>query len=267
MTKTYRLKIEQDSDPMNPRTEWDNVATMVCWHSRYSLGDKHDYDTPERAIKLLLHEYDKTTEEELDEWYEAEYDRRNIASGSKSHDELIAEYQGKLWAAFEQHYVSRPLYLYDHSGITISTGRFSCPWDTSRVGFIYLAKVKAKQEYGHPEFKAEGWTEAMHKKTVEMLENEVETYDQYLTGEVYGFVLESHEWPFEIPDQEVDIEDDDLTWEDEESCWGFFGDDVHQSGIMDHLSQLDPKDVEDAMNNPGDWVEVKLKESEVPCGC
>ena len=62
--ETYKLKsgntlsIEQDSDPTNPRTEYDNLGTMVCFHKRYSFGDKHDinsndfngWDEMEKAI-------------------------------------------------------------------------------------------------------------------------------------------------------------------------------------------------------------------------
>ena len=33
------VSIEQDGDACNPRTEYDNVGVMVCFHSRYTLGD------------------------------------------------------------------------------------------------------------------------------------------------------------------------------------------------------------------------------------
>mgnify|MGYP003341339394 FL=1 len=42
MKKTYELEIEQDDNGYNPRTEWDNVTTMLCFHKRYNLGDKHN---------------------------------------------------------------------------------------------------------------------------------------------------------------------------------------------------------------------------------
>lgn len=35
------LKIYQDSDNESPRTAWDNLGKMVCFHKRYDLGDKH----------------------------------------------------------------------------------------------------------------------------------------------------------------------------------------------------------------------------------
>lgn len=31
--------IDYDDDPLNPRAEFDHVGTMVCAHSRYTLGD------------------------------------------------------------------------------------------------------------------------------------------------------------------------------------------------------------------------------------
>ena len=39
----YRLRIEYDDMPVNPRTDYDNFGKMVCWHSRYDLGDKHGF--------------------------------------------------------------------------------------------------------------------------------------------------------------------------------------------------------------------------------
>jgi hypothetical protein len=29
---------------MNPRMEFDNLGTMICFHKRYNLGDKHNWD-------------------------------------------------------------------------------------------------------------------------------------------------------------------------------------------------------------------------------
>ena len=50
----YTLKIEQDDCAESPR-EWDNVATMVCWHRNYSLGDKHNYKNADIFFEEILH--------------------------------------------------------------------------------------------------------------------------------------------------------------------------------------------------------------------
>ena len=69
-TESYRgctIQIEQDFDPPNPRKQWSNLGELLCIHSRYSLGDEHDYRTPEdiqeytnktAAICLPLYLYD-----------------------------------------------------------------------------------------------------------------------------------------------------------------------------------------------------------------
>ncbi|MCL2189053.1 MAG: hypothetical protein FWC16_08795 [Defluviitaleaceae bacterium] len=90
-----------------------------------------------------------------------------------------------------------PLYLYDHSGITMNTSGFSCSWDSGQVGWIYADTDMVKNEYGDIS------SEAM-KKAESVLEAEVEEYDYYLTGQCYGFKLYEG-------DKEI------------ESIWGFIG--------------------------------------------
>ncbi len=93
-----------------------------------------------------------------------------------------------------------PLYLYDHSGITMSTSPFSCPWDSGRVGFIYVTKASVRSEWGKQRISPK-----LHEQVFNVLRQEVETYDQYLTGDVWGYT---------IADRHGDIID---------SCWGFYG--------------------------------------------
>jgi hypothetical protein len=103
--------------------------------------------------------------------------------------------------------------MYDHSGITIQTEAFACPWDSGQIGFIYVTKDKLEEE---------GITV---EKAVETLEQEVKTMDTYLTGNVYGFNLIKRE-----PGKEDQIID---------SCSGFYGEDTASNGMADHL----PKDL------------------------
>ena len=93
-----------------------------------------------------------------------------------------------------------PLYLYDHSGITIRCAPFSCPWDSGQVGFVYVSKEKARSEFG------KRLTKKRLTQVEKCLRGEVKTYDDYLTGNVWGFV----------------VEDEDGNHID--SCWGFIGD-------------------------------------------
>lgn len=119
-----------------------------------------------------------------------------------------------------------PLYLYDHSGITMSTGRsypFNDPWDSGQVGYIYLTRETILKEWG--------W-KAVTKKRLEKLykymEAEVKEYDQYLTGDVWGYVIKED-------------------GEEVESCWGFYGYDYCEQeakSIIENLEATTPKQLE-----------------------
>ena len=111
-----------------------------------------------------------------------------------------------------------PLFLYDHSGITMSTGAFECRWDSGQVGFIYTTLERLKELGVDPE------------KAEEYLKSEVESYDQFLRGEVYGFTRF----------KKVTCGDCGHTEEeDDDSCWGFYGSDHEASGLLDSAGITD----------------------------
>ena len=93
--------------------------------------------------------------------------------------------------------VALPIYIYDHSGITINITGFSCPWDSGLVGVISVDKARARAELGRKRLDL--------ARVRECLRGEIESLDQYLTGTVYGYRVENSEG-------------DDLA-----SCWGFYG--------------------------------------------
>ena len=181
ITRTY-----QDESPESPRC-WDNLGTMVCFHKRYDLGDKHNYKHGD-----------------YESWDEMEKDiikNENVG-------------------------VILPLYLYDHSGITMNTTGFSCDWDSGKVGFIFISKEKMLQEYG-----GKIVTQKLKDRVSGYLKGEVETYDQYLTGDVYGYRV------FKVETCELGCDHE----EELDSCWGFYGEeDCMTEGVsmMDyHISQ------------------------------
>lgn len=73
-----------------------------------------------------------------------------------------------------------PLYLFDHSGLTMSTAGFADPWDSGQVGWIYIPAKRVREEYGWKRI-----TKARRQKIEEYLKAEVNEYDEYLRGEVY----------------------------------------------------------------------------------
>jgi hypothetical protein len=167
-----KLKVIHDYNAESPRA-WDNIGTMVCFHNRYDLGDNHNYNA-----------------DDYSGWGEMEkaiIKQDNVA-------------------------VILPLYLYDHSGQSISTSPFSCRWDSGQVGFIVVSKKKALEEFG-----GKIVTKKLKERLEKILEGEVETYNKYIEGEVYGFQI-------------VD-EDDEVI----DSCYGFYGTDFATNGMLDYI--------------------------------
>ncbi len=108
----YKIGIFHDQMPIDPR-EYDHLGTLLCWHSRYSLGDEPDDYLPGsngegRYVKSV-------------------YDIDNPA---QVENDLV-----------ESGHVVLPVYMYDHSGITISTTPFRSKWDSGKLGFIYSSKI------------------------------------------------------------------------------------------------------------------------------
>jgi hypothetical protein len=149
--KGYDITIKPDECDESPRS-WDNAGTMVCFHKRYTLGDKTDF---------RIDDYSSWTELQ----------------------EAIIKKEGKI--------LIFPLYLYDHSGLRIKIGSFAgllpqghAEFDSGIIGYIYISYKKIREEWG----KIGG---RLSKKAISQaekcLQQEVETYDQYLSGDVWWF--------------------------------------------------------------------------------
>ena len=118
-------------------------------------------------------------------------------------DEQPSEAPSEYLADLPDGTIILPLYLYDHSGITMSTSAFSCPWDSGQVGFIYATPDKIVQE-----------GLLRHDEDVRtILISEVNTYDLYLRGEVFYYNVE----------KPVVCSHGDTHWEDVDSCGGYLG--------------------------------------------
>lgn len=149
------IKIYQDLDPQDPR-EWDSLGKMICFHGRYNLGDKTDLNS-------------------------------DMFSGW----EELAEHLIKE----EKAVVILPLYLYDHSGLRMKVGSFRgllpqghTEFDSGQVGFIYCTAKDILNNWNKKKL-----TSILKKKAEKVLRGEVETYDKYLSGQVYSFNAETKE--------------------------------------------------------------------------
>lgn len=191
---TAEIEYEQDGSFANPREHECNLGFMACWHPNYILGDKQFKDGCGRGAVENL------------------YERSDFESIGELAEKLAAE--GAICVL--------PLYLFDHSGLSISagagyTGRGDTAsgghdefgnargWDTTLVGVIYAMPERVRELCGEPVrtfdkfYCPRDWTGTPEAWIAQQLEHEVELYDRYLHGEVYwwcvkdadGDVLES----------------------------------------------------------------------------
>jgi len=138
----YDIQDEIQETLDNPR-ENDNLGSMVCYRRGYNLGDKNEY----------LPGHYKPNSGDFWGWTDL----------------------GKYFHEVHDLAVCLPIYMYEHSGIAVSTKPFSCPWDSGRIGFIFVSKEKLRKEYG-----VKRVTASLVAKATSILEEEVEEYNQYL---------------------------------------------------------------------------------------
>jgi hypothetical protein len=123
-------------------------------------------------------------------------------------DDLCAHYHGERLEIEDEYYIF-PMSCLVHSGVWLSLAHsFACDsggWDTSHVGAVLVSKKECPDEKT-----AEKWAEG-----------QVETWNQYLSGDVYGVVCETFNKDKEQLDQE--------------SCWGFYG---HESAKEELQSMI-----------------------------
>lgn len=257
-TEEYRgfnINWYYDSDPQNPRTDWDNLGHMICWHRRYNLGDKHNYSDVESFMSTLISKH--VSHERLREyllskkgrvWLEyIEHSPEDIESyGCAARVALgIGEnFDGDYWGCepdekdrmidmavdqspledltpddvaelLEDELVMLPVSIYDHSGVSIWLGSPTCMWDSGQVGFMYLTKNDALRELGN--CTEENWKE----RAMECMEVEMEVYNCYISGDVYGFVIEDED------ENEID------------SCWGYYGDEAVKDQNKENRALID----------------------------
>lgn len=196
---TYNLKHPETKEMYRLRLEqdrdaqnprdWDNAGKMVCFHKRYLLPNEGEYNR-----------------DHFDSWDELGTQLKK--DGAK---------------------VILPIYMYDHSGLSVKTTPFQCRWGSGQIGFIYLDIKTILENWSWK------WLSPVQRETLkESLRSEVETFSQYISGDVWGFIFEKHSPGIIVDDTLGDFEEND-SWEDENSCWGFYGTDLEKNGILDHL--------------------------------
>lgn len=213
----YNIEITQDSDLESPRDWYCNLGVMVCFHKRYILGDSKEeklsiseiwnkYGTSKEEREIILHFIKDRPLSEI----KYIFNLYNSYADLIEHEEL--KHPTKQWP---EKLFALPLFLYDHSGITIKTTPFSCSWDSGCIGYIYTTKEKLEER---------GLNDLTESEIYEALKQEVKTYDQYLTGDIYHY---------SILNSENEVID---------SCGGFYGFDDTLTECKAIIDQLNNKE-------------------------
>lgn len=130
---------------------------------------------------------------------------------------------------------SLPLYLYDHSGLSMNTTGFNDRWDSGQVGMIYCTLEAARENWLQPDATwdtllptGDGEEITMREYAIRVMQAEVEQYNQYLQGDVYGFVVEECD-KCECCGHEE--------WSEVDSCGGFYGSDPFENGMSEYVDE------------------------------
>lgn len=152
--KGHKIGLFYDQDPESPR-EWDNLGTIYSNHKRYSPDNK--------SIEELMEMSGQSR-------YAQKIDFKAIAKKFYFH---------KVW-------------MYDHSGQTVRIGDTNpwgnmgyMSWDSGLFGVIAVSKEDAKKTFGYKRA-----CKSLEEKTLTCLENEVKTFDHFVTGEIYTYIVE-----------------------------------------------------------------------------
>jgi hypothetical protein len=191
----YILQVIADDDPMSPR-EWDNLSHIYGQHRNYTIGDGEPPSDHLRALQR---------------------------GGPRLLYRWLRRYQGLV--AFTK------LGMYEHSGITVypvplgSNGHHafdSDGWDSGTVGYAYVDRERLDY-MGTDQADAE-----------RVMLAEVQEYDNFVRGDVWGFVLSKpcdHEDEHDSDESIAACPHSEIV----ESVWGFIGDPkyAHDEGMAE----------------------------------
>ncbi len=139
MEKKYKLEVKlMDSFDLTILDPFENSeAIFLSFHKRYDFGNCKD-----SGIKH--------------EWFTGWNDMKEylITSKNKTYKDIGEGLGAK---------VILPVYMYDHSGLALSTYSFSSYWDSGQIGFIFL------DEKGMSRFKSKDIAEKYLQSLIENL--------------------------------------------------------------------------------------------------
>lgn len=181
----YRAVVVHDEEPGDSPREWENVASLALAHGRYDLP--WEDETPGERVREAC---------ERGGW------RLAARYVSAVHDAVVV-----------------PVWGYEHGQLTIHggdrIGQYADEWDSGQCGLAWLTRDRAREEL------PVGEGEALDDVAERCIGQEIDTYDAWLRGEVYGWTAERRR--LDWAEDDVDQGDDGDGWEHIDSCFGYVG--------------------------------------------
>ena len=134
---------------------------------------------------------------------EIHYHSRSYVLGDTNWYGKIDEYDKMIAKAKRQGDLVIPMFAYIHSGVSLSLSSFygrlpqgHAEFDSGRAGTVIVRRKKMLEEFGGKIF-----TQKLKERAYKIAEGDINTYNQYFMGDVYGYVVD----------------------EDGDSCYGYYG--------------------------------------------
>ena len=132
-----------------------------------------------------------------------------------------------------------PLFCYSHSGMCISAKPFNDKWDSGFCGFVVYTKSAFEAEHSA----SDDWRDI----ATNIILNEIDEFNCYLNGEVCGYKLS---WYKTVWDEltcphcgeaiKYNVHEELI---DADACYGFYGANLAENGMMDYLPDVEVTEV------------------------
>lgn len=222
--KGYTINIYQDDNTDSP-DDWGNEDVFLVYEHRNLTVERKGF------YPLNIFEY-LTLKKELNKL-------KNTPSdfAEEVYQNQIEEFEDELKGYFdyESEYYIFPIDMYSHSGIHLSLANtIDYPdrkWDVSTTGYVLVNKHELSTDIynNSPYYK----DLSERDRAIKLAEYCIEEWNDYLSGNVWGYEIYSKKECYKIPKEYVDegvslkdiIQHADIIIDDIEvdSCWGFYG--------------------------------------------
>jgi len=214
-----RLVISVDETAESP-LEWrERLGELACWHSRHVLGDLQPIREPQEWLVDLAGDV-------CPGWWRILGPEDELDDGPEFRELTAAEEQ-MVEYVLQRFALVLPLWFQDYgAGVRLHVAR-SEDWERRQIGYAWCSLKKARDWWCLGQ-EADWGTKLQDGRTLrqaakDVIAAEVEMYEHWLNGQVYGYVLEERSA--------------DGTWRTVDSCWGFYGDDPRTNGMADALGE------------------------------